>query len=113
MAHRRLRVYVGERDKDARGHILHETILHEAHRQGLAGAIVIRGFAGFGARSRVHTAKILRLSEDLPVVIEIVDAAAKIAGFLPWVRDVVRQGLVTVEEVTVIAAEGAGDIDLT
>ncbi len=72
---RRLRIYVGERDKDAGGHMLHETIVHEAQQRGLAGATVFRGSAGFGVNSRVHTAKILRLSEDLPVVVEIIDVA--------------------------------------
>lgn len=103
MTHRRLRVYLGERDKDAQGHVLHETIVHEAHRRGLAGATVLRGLAGFGARARVHTAKILRLSEDLPVVVEIVDTEEAIDGFLAWVREVVAgQGMMTLEEVRIV-----------
>jgi PII-like signaling protein len=102
MAHRRLRIYLGERDKDAQGHVLHEAIVHEAHRRGLAGATVLRGVAGFGARARVHTAKILRLSVDLPVVVEIIDTEEAIDGFLAWARGVMAgQGMVTVEEVRI------------
>lgn len=103
MAHRRLRIYLGERDKDAQGHVLHETVVHEALGRGLAGATVLRGLAGFGARARVHTAKILRLSEDLPVVVEIVDTEEAVDGFVAWVREAVAgQGMVTVEEVRVV-----------
>lgn len=102
MTYQRLRVYVGERDKDPQGHILHETILHEAHRAGLAGATVFRGSAGFGSRSRVHTAKILRLSEDLPVVVEVVDTAEHLEEFVVWVRGLARGALVTLDEVTVV-----------
>ena len=86
MTSRRLRIYIGERDKDPQGHPLYETIVHEAQRRGLAGATVFKGVAGFGTNSQVHTAKILRLSDDLPLVVEIVDADAKIAGFLPWLK---------------------------
>ena len=71
-------------------------------RRGLAGATVFRGCEGFGAHSRVHTTRILRLSEDLPVVIEIVDAEEKIQAFLPVLDSLVREGLVTVEKATVI-----------
>lgn len=69
---------------------------------GLAGCTVIKGFEGFGAASRIHTAKILRLSEDLPVIIEIVDAAEKIDAFLPLMDNMVKEGLVTVEKVKVV-----------
>jgi PII-like signaling protein len=99
---RRLRVYLGERDKDADGHLLHETIVHEAHQRGLAGATVFKGVAGFGANSRVHTAKILRLSEDLPLIVEIVDTPRKIKDFLPWLEGAVTEGLVTLEDVDVL-----------
>lgn len=99
---RRLRIYVGERDKDPHGHPLYEAILHEARRRGLAGATVFKGVAGFGANSLVHTAKILRLSEDLPLVVEIVDETAKIDGFLPWLDGEIKEGLVTLEEVEVV-----------
>jgi len=80
---RRLRIYVGERDKDPLGHVLHESIVHRAQEQGLAGATVVRGLAGFGADGEVHTAKILRLSDSLPVIVEIIDTADMVAG-LPW-----------------------------
>jgi PII-like signaling protein len=102
MKARRVRIYVGERDKAPDGRPLYEAILHEAHRRGLAGASVFKGVAGFGANSRLHTAKILRLSEDLPLVIDIVDEAAKIDDLLPWLDTEIREGLVTVEEVTVL-----------
>lgn len=98
----RLSIYLGERDKAADGGHLHEAILREARARGLAGATVLHGVAGFGAHSRLHTAKILRLSEDLPVIIEIIDTAAKIAAFLPWVQEQVVEGLATLEDVQVL-----------
>ena len=70
--------------------------------RGLAGATAWKGFAGFGANSRLHTTKVLRLSEDLPIVVEIVDAADKIAAFLPVIDGMVTEGLVTVERAEVI-----------
>ena len=105
---RRLRIYLGERDKNASGRILHEAVLHEAHERGLAGATVFKGAAGFGVNSRVHTAKILRLSEDLAVVVEIVDTPEKIDDFVPWLRQEVREGLVTVEDVEMIVYSSTG-----
>ena len=96
-----LRVFVGESDR-WKGKPLFEAIVQEARRQGLAGATVFRGFEGFGARSRIHTSRILRLSEDLPIVIEIVDAEDKVQAFLPVLDGMVREGLVTVEKATVI-----------
>jgi uncharacterized protein len=102
MKAQRLCIYLGERDKDQAGRPLGEAIVHEAHRRGLAGATVCKGIAGYGANSRVHTAKILRLSEDLPLVIAIVDAAERIAGFLPWLAEVIEEGLVTREDVDVV-----------
>jgi hypothetical protein len=110
MTARRLRIHVGERDKDAAGHVLHETIVHEAHRRGLAGATVFKGVAGFGAHGQVHAAKILRLGDDLPVVVEIVDRAERIDAFVPWLREAVREGLVTVEDVTVVV-DGNGRME--
>jgi len=97
----RLRIFIGESDKHG-GRLLYELIVEEARRQGLAGAPVLRGVSGFGANSRVHTAKILRLSEDLPLVIEIVDVPEKIQDFLPFLNTVVTEGLVTLEEVKVL-----------
>ena len=102
MKARRVRIYIGERDKDPAGHPLYEVIVHEAHRRGLAGATVLKGVCGFGAGSEVHTAKILRLSEDLPLVVEIVDEVGKIDGLLPWLENEIREGLVTVEEVDIV-----------
>ena len=95
-----LRIYIGESDRHE-GQPLYEWIVLEARRQGLAGATVLRGIQGFGAHSRVHTAKILRLSSDLPVVIEIADRPEKIEAFLPTVEDAISEGLATVEKVEV------------
>ena len=80
---------------------LYEWIVKSARKQGLAGATVIRGLAGFGAHSRMHTAKILRLSEDLPIVIEIVDTIEKIEAFLPQIDNAIEEGLATIEKVWV------------
>lgn len=102
MQSRRVRIYIGERDKDPHGKPLYEAIVHEARRRGLAGATVFKGVAGFGANSLVHTAKILRLSEDLPLVVEIVDEPAKVEAFLPWLDTEIKEGLVTVETVEVV-----------
>jgi len=76
-------------------------------KEGLAGATVIRGIEGFGADSRLHTARILRLSEDLPIVVEIVDSAEKIERILPILDEMVGEGMVTVERVEVIAYRGS------
>ena len=97
---RLLRIFIGESDRHD-GHPLHEWLLARAREQGLAGATVVRGLAGFGAHSRMHTAKILRLSEDLPIVIEIVDTADKIEAFLATVDAAIDEGLATVENVSV------------
>jgi uncharacterized protein len=96
-----LRVFIGESDR-WEGQPLYEAIVQAARRQGLAGATVFKGVEGFGAHSRVHTTRILRLSEDLPVVVEIVDTEEKIQAFLPVLDGMVREGLVTVERATVI-----------
>lgn len=95
-----LRVFIGENDRHA-GMPLYEWIVRQAREQGLAGATVLRGLEGFGAKSRLHTAKILRLSSDLPIVIEIVDTEDKIEAFLVTIDDVVHDGLATVEKVEV------------
>ncbi|NNE48130.1 MAG: DUF190 domain-containing protein [Rhodothermales bacterium] len=105
-----LRIFVGESDRSD-GKPLHEVIVNEARARGLAGATVIRGFMGFGASSRIHTSKVLRLSDDLPIVIEIVDAEDRIEAFLPALDDLIDEGLVTLERVRVIAyrhSEGSG-----
>ena len=96
-----LRIFIGESDKH-HGRPLFEMIVEEARRRGLAGATVLRGMLGFGAHSRIHTAKILRLSEDLPMVIEIVDKPERIAEFLPDLDGMIGEGLVTLERVRVI-----------
>ncbi len=97
-----LRVFLGEADRHE-GRPLYEAIVLEARRLGLAGATVLQGFMGFGAHSRIHTAKVLQLSEDLPVVVEIVDTQDKIRAFLPVLDGMVREGLVTLEKVQVIS----------
>ena len=97
-----LRIFIGESDR-WEGKPLYEAIVRSARAAGLAGATVLRGLEGFGAHSRLHTTRILRLSEDLPVVIEIVDEAPKIEAFLPRLDEMVSEGMVTLERVRVIA----------
>jgi PII-like signaling protein len=97
-----LRVFIGESDK-YRGRPLYQVVVEEARRRGLAGATVLRGTLGFGASSRIHTAKILRLSEDLPMVIEIVDKPERIAEFLPDLDALIGEGLITLERVRIVA----------
>lgn len=107
-----LRVFIGESDR-LDGRPLYEAIVHEARARGMAGATVLRGTLGFGAHSRIHTAKILRLSEDLPIVIEIVDTPERIAGFLPDLDGMIDEGLVTLERVRVLAyrhSKGAAEL---
>jgi PII-like signaling protein len=100
VAAERLCIYLGEADRC--GHQpLYEAIVLEARRRGMAGATVLRGIMGFGAHSHLHTHKVLRLSEDLPLVIEIVDTPEHIAAFLPYLEQVLADGLVTVEPVRV------------
>ena len=95
-----LRIFVGELDKHE-GMPLYEWIVCQAREQGLAGATVLRGLQGFGARSHLHTAKILRLSMDLPIVIEIVDTVDKIEKLLPIIDPAIADGLATVEKVEI------------
>ena len=97
-----LRVFIGESDK-YHGHPLYEEIVRAARKRGMAGATVLRGILGFGANSRIHTAKILRLSEDLPLVIEIVDKPERIEEFLPELDSMIKEGLITLEKAQVIA----------
>jgi len=96
-----LRIFVGENDKHE-GSPLYEWIVRKAREEGLAGATVLRGLEGFGAHSRLHTAKILRLSSELPIVVEIVDTEDKIEAFLPLIDDAIVEGLATVEKVEVL-----------
>ena len=96
-----LRVFIGESDR-WEGKPLYEALIFKAREMGLAGATMLRGLMGYGAASRVHTAKILRLSEDLPIIVEIVDSREKIAAFLPTIDEMIQEGLVTLERVRVI-----------
>jgi len=103
-----LRIFIGESDK-WKGKPLFEAIVLEAKARGLAGASVFKGFMGFGAHSRLHTSKILQLSEDLPVMIEIVDTEEKIEAFLPILDEMVQEGLLTLEKVQVIRYQAKKD----
>ena len=102
-----LRIFIGESDR-WHGQPLFEAIVLKARELHLAGATVLRGPMGFGAHSRLHTAKILRLSEDLPIVIEVVDSKEKIDELLPHIDAMVQEGLVTLEEVQVIKYRAQG-----
>ena len=97
-----LRIFIGESDR-WHGRPLYQAIVERVRAEGLAGATVVRGIEGFGADSHLHTSRILRLSEDLPVVVEIVDTAANIERVLPLLDDMVEEGMVTVERVQVIS----------
>lgn len=100
-----LRIFIGEADR-YQGHLLYEAIVRKARELGLAGATAWRGIESFGAGSRIHTARILRLSEDLPIIIEIVDSEEKIQQFLPVLEEMLEAsgggGLVTLEKAEVI-----------
>ena len=96
-----LRVFIGESDH-WQGKPLYEAIVLEARRLHLAGATVLKGAMGYGASSRLHTAKVLRLSEDLPLVVEIVDSREKLEQLLPFLEETVTNGLVTLERAEVI-----------
>ncbi|HTI99587.1 MAG TPA: DUF190 domain-containing protein [Dongiaceae bacterium] len=104
-----LRIYIGESDKWEH-RPLYEAIVLRAREAGLAGATVLRGPMGFGKASRLHTAKILRLSMDLPLVVEIVDAEDKLNAFLPTLTQMVGGGLVTLEKVRVVHY-GSGTVE--
>lgn len=95
-----LRIFIGESDR-IDGKPLYEWIVRQAREHGLAGATVLRGLEGFGAHSRLHTAKVLRLSSDLPIVVEIVDTIDRIESFLPLIDGAIREGLATLERVDV------------
>ena len=96
-----LRIFIGETDS-YKGKPLYERIVLKARELNLAGATVVRGIMGFGADSRMHTAKILRLSEDLPIIIEIVDTEENLQKLQPFLDETVEEGLITLEEVKVI-----------
>ncbi len=95
-----LRIFIGESDRRD-GIPLYEWVVRKARECGLAGATVLRGLEGFGAHSRLHTAKVLRLSTDLPIIVEIVDSPQKIDGFLPEIDAAIREGLATLEKVQI------------
>ena len=103
-----LRIFIGESDRHEH-RPLYEAIVMKAREAGLAGATVLRGPMGFGKSSHLHTAKILRLSMDLPMVIEIVDAADKVNAFLPLLDPMIGGGLVTIEKVKVIHYRHGGE----
>lgn len=100
-----LRIFVGESDKIG-GMPVYENIVLEARKAGLAGATVTKGIMGFGGSSRLHTVKILRLSEDMPLVIEIVDSIEKIENFIPLINEIFENancgGLITMEKIQII-----------
>lgn len=108
-----LRIFIGEADQ-WHGRPLYEEIVHLAKKNGLAGATAIKGFMGFGCKSHMHTAKLLRLSEDLPIVIEIVDSEEKIVKFLPVLDEMIKEGLITLEKVNVVMyrAQGSEEVNL-
>lgn len=97
---RLLRIFIGD-DDQYDGRPLHEAIVELLRRRGLSGATVFRGIMGFGRSSIVHTSKVLRLSEDLPIVIECVDRAANVEGVLPALDELITEGLVTIEQAEV------------
>ena len=105
-----LRIFVGESDR-WHGKPLYEAIVLKARELHFAGATVLRGPMGFGAHSRMHTAKILRLSEDLPMVIEIVDSKEKMDELLPHLDEMVTEGLITLEKVQVIKYRSGKESD--
>ena len=95
-----LRIFIGESDR-RHGQLLYEWIVLQAREAGLAGATVMRGMMGFGAHSRLHTFKIERLSQDLPIIIEIVDTRAKLESFLALIDKEIEEGLATLEEIQI------------
>lgn len=103
-----LRIFIGERDRHE-GRPLYEWLVLQARAHGLAGATVLRGLMGFGASSRIHTFKINRLSEDLPVVIEMVDTREKLEHFLATVDSAITEGLATMEKAQVRFYRSASD----
>ena len=101
-----LRIFIGESDR-YEGKPLYEAIVERARREGLAGATAVRGIEGYGASSHLHTSRILRLSTDLPVVVEIADTEQNIQRLLPIIDEMVLDGLVTLERVHVISYRGS------
>lgn len=106
----RLTIFIGESDR-WHHHSLTTEILQRAHRAGLAGASVLRGISGFGANGLVHTTHVLSLSDDLPIAVIIVDTAERIEQFLPQLDEIIKEGLVIVDEVRVVHYLGGPDTD--
>jgi PII-like signaling protein len=102
----RMTVFISE-NKQFHRRPLYTEIVHRAHAAGLAGATVLRGAEGFGASSRIHTSRILSLSEDLPALVLIVDSPDKIRAFLPQIEELVNEGLIILDEVEVVRYVGA------
>ena len=100
-----LRIYIGEADHES-GKPLYQVIVERLRERGVAGATVIRGIEGFGANAHLHTTRLLRLSEDLPVVIEVVDEAERLRAILPELDALVGDGLITLQPVEVVAYRG-------
>jgi PII-like signaling protein len=98
---KQLRIFIGESDR-WQHRALADSILEMLREEGLAGATVLRGVAGFGAHSRIHTAHVLRLSEDLPVVIEVIDRPDRIDKVMPRLDEMVQEGLVVVSDVDIV-----------
>ena len=96
-----LRIFIGEQDK-WQGIALYEAIVNLARKEKMAGATAIKGFMGFGCKSHMHTAKLSRLSEDLPIIIEMVDSEENINRFIPHLDEMVKEGLVTLEKANVV-----------
>lgn len=103
-----LRIFIGESDR-WHGKPLYQAIVEHLRAEGIAGATVIRAMEGFGAKSHLHTTRLLRLSEDLPLVIEVVDTEENITRVLPVLDEMVTDGLVTMERVEVITYRAGGD----
>ena len=97
-----LRIFIGESDKHGRKP-LYQAIVEMLREEGMAGATVLRGIEGFGATSHLHTARILRLSEDLPIVIEVADTAERIEAIMPKIDELVLEGMVTIERIEVVS----------
>lgn len=103
-----LRLFIGESDT-WHGKPLYQAIVERVREEGLAGATVIRGIEGFGADSRLHTSRILRMSEDLPVLIEIVDTPERIDRVVPMLDEMVSEGMLTLERVQIVSYRSSAD----
>ncbi len=101
-----LRIFIGEDDRCKNGRPLYEEIVMKARELNLAGATVLKGVMGFGKTSRIHTSKFLVLSEDLPVVVEIVDTEEKINKFIPLIEEIIQGGMITLERVSILKYKG-------